>query len=367
MWDVIVAGAGPAGTAAAFRLASLKLRVLAADRVQAGGDRVGEALPGAAVRMLRAAGLPFPNSAGPHREIPGTASAWGSDELTLTDTLRDPYGPSWRLDRAQFDEDLRSAARTSGVAFRDSCIADVSGSAGCWHVRLKDGGQASARFILDASGRSAHVARRLGAKRLREHRLVALYRIANAGAVLADGRTFIASAPQGWWYAARLPSGRAIAGLHTSPETAARIAAEPDEWRRALIAAGPIAGRFGGLAFTHRLAPLDAGGARLDRLHGDGWMACGDAAMSFDPLSGQGLFAAIYGGLSSANAIAAVLAGETGPARSLSTELDEVWKIYCLRRNALYASECRWSSAPFWAGHTRLKTNSAAPYPLAAS
>src|SRR5690349_19366476 len=109
MWDVVVAGAGPAGAAAAFRLASLGLRVLAADEVQASPHRVGEALPGAAVRLLRSASLPFPNSSGPHREIPGTVSAWGAGEAAVSDALRDPYGRSWRLDRVRFDEDLRAA------------------------------------------------------------------------------------------------------------------------------------------------------------------------------------------------------------------------------------------------------------------
>jgi flavin-dependent dehydrogenase len=41
---------------------------------------------------------------------------------------------------------------------------------------------------------------------------------------------------------------------------------------------------------------MEAGGARLEPLHGNGWLACGDAALSFDPLSSQGLLTALYSG-----------------------------------------------------------------------
>ena len=42
---------------------------------------------------------------------------------------------------------------------------------------------------------------------------------------------------------------------------------------------------------------------------GDGWVAAGDAACAFDPLSGQGIFKALDGGMRAAEAVA-LFAGE---------------------------------------------------------
>ena len=56
----------------------------------------------------------------------------------------------------------------------------------------------------------------------------------------------------------------------------------------------------------------DAGSARLDRFVGDGWVAAGDAALSFDPLSSQGMLTALYTGMKAGQALSAHLAGDGG-------------------------------------------------------
>lgn len=46
-----------------------------------------------------------------------------------------------------------------------------------------------------------------------------------------------------------------------------------------------------------------ASGAWLDPVCGEGWIACGDAALAFDPLSSQGLLGALASGVAAARAI----------------------------------------------------------------
>ena len=60
MWDVIVAGAGPAGAVAAFALSRKGHSVLLADKISPSTCKIGEALPGAAERLLRSLDLPTP-------------------------------------------------------------------------------------------------------------------------------------------------------------------------------------------------------------------------------------------------------------------------------------------------------------------
>ena len=350
MWDVVVAGAGPAGATAAARLARAGRRVLLADR-SAAGNKIGEALPGAAVRLLRALDLPAPVPGGAHAPIAGMLSAWGAPDFTATESLRDPYGTAWRLDRLRFDDDLRQAALAAGATPWPARLRDVADAGDGLRLQFDDGSVAHTGWLVDASGRSARPARKLGAGRRHNSRLIALYRIGKCADFCAnfhDSRTFIEASAEGWWYAARLPSGAVIAALHTDAAEAARIKAKPQRWRALLAATHRLGPLFAAVQFTQTLPATDAGGAILSPFYGERWVACGDAAMSFDPISGQGIFAALHSGREAAAAVHAALGGERALLGAYAQRMAEVWSIYRARRAALYASEQRWPDRPFW-------------------
>ena len=83
--------------------------------------------------------------------------------------------------------------------------------------------------------------------------------------------------------------------------------------------------------------------ARLDRFHGDGWIAAGDAAASFDPLSSQGIMSAMQAGQRAADA---VLGRESFSGYTAMIEASV--QRYLVQRAAVYAQERRWADAPFW-------------------
>src|SRR6202051_2215424 len=158
MWDAVVRAAGPAGAVAAAGLARAGRRVLLADRPNA-GCKIGEALPGAAARLLRALDLPAPAPQGPPAPIAGTLSAWGAPDFVGTDSLRDPYGAPWRLDRRRFDADLREAARVAGATVRPARLREVARDGDGLRLQFDDGGMERARWVGDASGRSGRLPR----------------------------------------------------------------------------------------------------------------------------------------------------------------------------------------------------------------
>src|ERR1044071_1155793 len=55
--DVLIGGAGPAGAIAGRQLALAGLSVVMADRLTPRPPKIGETLPGAAIRLLKAIGL----------------------------------------------------------------------------------------------------------------------------------------------------------------------------------------------------------------------------------------------------------------------------------------------------------------------
>ena len=78
------------------------------------------------------------------------------------DFIHDPDGPGWRLDRLCFDATLRESAILSGAIFKNASVVDLRGAGGFWQVKLHDGGILEARWLIDATGRRAAIARRLG-------------------------------------------------------------------------------------------------------------------------------------------------------------------------------------------------------------
>ena len=72
------------------------------------------------------------------------------------------------------------------------------------------------------------------------------------------------------------------------------------------------------------------------------------SALSFDPLSSQGMFDAIYTGLRGAEAVDAALDGDREPLRVHSERLERVRAAYLRHRRIYYAAESRWPDRPFW-------------------
>ncbi|HLJ86803.1 MAG TPA: NAD(P)/FAD-dependent oxidoreductase [Candidatus Angelobacter sp.] len=348
MWDAIIAGAGPAGSVAAHVLARNGCRVLLADGVPHKKFKAGEALPGAALRILRELQLPLSNERGLHTQIGGNLSSWGSEELIAADFLHDPDGPGWRLDRLQFDADLRTAALRSGAIFKEVRVLDACRDGKAWSIKFDNDETATARWIVDASGRSAVLSRKLGATWKRDTQLTALYTVGKAGDDIRLNRTIVEAVPEGWWYAALLPSGAAIAGFHTLQERAASLAACPTAWRQALNETRHVAGAFPNLIFDSSLRALDASGGRLLPFGEDGWIACGDAALSFDPIASQGIFSALYSGMMAGKTIHASLTGDTKALDLYTSRLEEVRRIYSLRCLSMYRAEKRWPGSRFW-------------------
>lgn len=291
--DVLIAGAGPAGSVAAALLARSGRRVLLVDRVDDGRPRVGECLPAAAVHLLRGLELPAPDDGGPHARIGGVRSHWG-DASGLHDGFNDPGGGAWRLDRARFDRDLRLAATASGARLLSAHVRQIDGQGDGWQITTADGARFEAATVIDATGRRARIARRVGACQHADEPLVAVWAMGERSPCDHSDRTLIETDESGWWYGAYLPCGRPMAIYHCAPSLATRLSREPRAWLDRLAATRLLAPSLPSTLFGHpQPRCADARGLVIDRVCGDNWFACGDAAISFNPLSSQGLFNAV--------------------------------------------------------------------------
>lgn len=340
--DLLVAGAGPAGAAAAIAASGRGLRVVLLHDAR---SQVwpGESLPPGMAGLVDAAFGPGLLDEERHLVAYGTRSSWGSDDLVETDFLANPLGGGWLLDRARFDADARARAVTAGAMLVEGRLEAIAGTSDGWDITLRDSRRIAARFVLDATGRAAAVARRLGTGRDVIDRQVALV------ATLDDADpyrgTSVEAVADGWWYMTPLPGGRRVLAFLTDADLLGDGAAG---WARRLsetLHMRRLAGEGAGAAVP-RTYPAETAAGRI--LHGPRWCAAGDAAMTFDPLSSQGISAAILMGARAGGLVAAELAGDTSAFtawaedyRTLQGETADLGRHYALM-------ETRWRDAPFW-------------------
>ncbi|MDO3663949.1 FAD-dependent monooxygenase [Acinetobacter higginsii] len=357
--DVCIAGHGPAGLIAARQLALAGLSVCTIDNPSHKVHKFGETLPGSAIRLLTKLGL---QSIIKHLQteqhangyysprVGGNMSFWGSESPIISDALHDPYGFGLRIDRQKFDMLLAQHAHVEGIVKFSANILDLKKDRNIWNIQLECGKSIATKWIVDATGRSAKIIRLLGIQRHRGVPLVALYRTFKPEKSISLSKTIISSHKNGWLYAGKISELKWVLGYHTIPKTAAALHNYPIHWDEIIKTNAIIPELFGKLEFGKNICCHDVRSVWLKHGLGEGWIACGDALLAFDPIAGQGLFNAIYTAMKAAETIVQYDQNKDAHQHYLA-ETHNIIRIYENRRYSLYKQEQRWLNSPFWKAH----------------
>jgi len=356
--DVAVVGAGPAGSATALRLARAGCRVVLLEGSRFDMPRIGESLPPSVQPLLAELGVwqsfldlgPLPSY--------GTRSIWGGAEAEQHSHLMSPWGSGWHVDRLGFDVLLSERARDAGVTL-------LCGISLMWCDRARQGWTLSlqtdrskaapldlrASVLVDATGRGAHVAQRLGARRVLADHLVAVVTRFDGIESTEQGYVMVESTPDGWWYTAPVPERRMVMALMTDGDLYNRVRARSaSAWRDRWESAEATRARVAGGARSGKPRVVSAISQRLRRRERhEPWLAVGDAALSVDPISGSGVIRALRSARVAAQAVMSVLQ-DGGPAAIGAYEdaCDRDWTAYVKERELYYGFEQRWTGSAFW-------------------
>ncbi|UYO92246.1 NAD(P)/FAD-dependent oxidoreductase [Pollutimonas sp. M17] len=376
-WDVVIVGAGPAGAATAITLAKFGQRVLLLEERTSPSFKLGESLPPTSIGLVKHF---LGELDGPEQNLPGlfrtagNVSLWASEQADIADFFFTLTGFGLCVERLAFDEALRSKAASAGAALLkgvrfESCMR-LTDPLFNWQLTLRSEKQSErhrARYLVDCSGRRAVVARALGIPLVpNDDRLFAYAQWFSCAGEDDDRYTRVEAAPQGWWYSNRLPGAenketRRLVVLHSDKDLpAAKMAARRQGFDQLLDDSMHIAPllKARGYQASGEIRGAPANSQRLRDFVGDAWMAVGDAAQAYDPLSSQGMDKALRTGSHAGHMIhyaltdlaqgAAALDGGNTYIQQYDEQQRQLWHAYLKQRDFYYQAQPRWSDQPFW-------------------
>lgn len=310
-YDVIVVGAGPAGSTLAGLLAKKNRRVLILEKEKFPRYHVGESLVYGVVPILQELGVLEKVDAHGFTKKYGGTYVWGSKP--------DPWDFSWgdypgldddvytyQVSRAEFDNILLRHSESIGVDVREEhqVIDVIFENERCVGVKSKNSDgvifEARAQYVVDATGQSALFGNMLKTIEYNsEFKNVAFWSYFKNAERLEGrkaGNVYIECTAKGWlWFIPQ--QDKTSVGLVATPENLQNFQAKDAQSRY-----------FEGIESSREIKLLLENAERTEEVHsirdwsyqcqnfyGPGFLIVGDAAGFVDPLFATGIFLAMNG------------------------------------------------------------------------
>jgi flavin-dependent dehydrogenase len=346
-YDVVVIGGGPAGATVGALTAEAGHKTLVVERERFPRFHIGESLmPETYWTFKRLGMLPkLKDSDFVKKYSVQFVTASGKDSQPFYFDDRDPHERSqtWQVLRSTFDEMMLDNAAERGAAvwqeanvnevlLEPSDTDDLPRAVG---VVVTPKGETprriKAKVVVDATGMSALLSKKLGIRRLDPNLKKASYFAHYKGCYRDPGKnggaTLVLSTKSndGWFWYIPLPDGMASVGVVGDLGRLSKMEGTPQEILDAEIANCPgLLPRMEGAEQVGPVHVVSDFSYRATRCAGDGWALVGDAFGFLDPMYSSGVFLALKSGELAADAINGALSSDRPDAVNLSKWGDEL-------------------------------------------
>ena len=159
----------------------------------------------------------------------------------------------------------------------------------------------------------------------------------------------------GWWYSSSIPGNQRVVMLFSDTDSKTfrdcnAVAGFLSLLQQTRYISPKLQQQCSGISWTSpvRVFTEPASSSRAHQVQGRRWLAVGDAAMSFDPLSSQGLWVGLQSAEIAANSAAGELENTAINGNIYSNWSEHVYRQDQQEKKNYYAMEARWRSQTFW-------------------
>ena len=356
--DVLVLGGGPAGYSTSIQLAQLGYSVIVLEKTNYTNVRVGEIITPDSIVSLRTIGVLNEFYSQNYSKCHYEKTIWETCDPVIKDFISNPYSNGWQVNRIEFDKMLLKKAIDVGVNVILNCqfsLKDsVNYSTNQWNISLehKKALNITSKFIVDATGRKSIFSKKIGSKRVIYDKLLGIFGyFYNSEDVRVNNNNHlvIEAVENGWWYIADLPDNKIVVCYLTDPNIWRRLKSKSTgKWLNLLHETKFIQKRIHNLKFEKSPNIVPAYSMITKPLIGKNWLAVGDAAMSFDPLSSQGVNKALKHGILASEVIDKVFKGDFKAIDKYEELLSNEFEEYLQHLTFYYCIQMRFEKSEFW-------------------
>lgn len=319
-YDVVVIGAGPAGSTAAALTAEKGHDVLLLEKETFPRHKIGESLIPATWPVLERLGVVdklrcsrFPEK---HSVQFFSKTGQASAPFYFAESPRVEHPQTWQVVRSEFDQILFDTARERGAEAHQGVtvkevLFDGDRAVG---VKVQAGGEVrelSSKVVVDASGQRAILSSRLGLKdedpMLRNASMFTYYEGARRDEGRDEGATLILHTrdQKSWFWYIPQPDDRVSVGVVAPLSYLIRPPKRPPQevFDAEVAKCEGLKPRLEGARQVAPVQVLKDFTYRSTRRAGDGWVLVGDAYGFVDPLYSTGVLLALKSGEMAADAI----------------------------------------------------------------
>jgi flavin-dependent dehydrogenase len=322
--DVLVIGAGPAGTVAASIVNKAGFKVKIVEKQKFPRFVIGESLLPRCMEALTEAG--FVEAV----EAKGFQKKFGAKfvkngvicDYYFSDQFTDGWNWTWQVPRAEFDKTLADTCEQMGIPVNyETSVTDIkfNGSDSVTTVEDIDGNQSQieARFIIDGSGYGRVIPKLFGLDKpsnMAERKALFTHTVDLKRNLYEEPNriTIVVHKPGVWIWIIPFSSGVTSLGFVGNPAFFNNVAGETDnEKLRNLIAADPyLSERFEDVEFVFDPRILQAWSSTTDVFHGEGFVLTGNVTEFLDPIFSSGVTLATVSSQNAAKLVIRKLNGE---------------------------------------------------------
>ena len=322
--DVLIIGAGPAGSSAAALLQKEGFRLLVTEKQHFPRFVIGESLLPHCMDLLQEAELleAVEQKNFIHKNGAVFKRGNGTCNFDFSAQFTEGWKYTFQVPRADFDKTLADTVAARGVEFRyGTGVQAVNFADSHATVTLEDESglrrDVATKFVLDCSGYGRVLPRLLNLERpsrfpVRE----ALFTHVTGDhrpEGREEGKIWACIHPAGaWLWIIPFSNGKTSVGAVASPEFFAKYPSDPEQRLRAIIASDSNAGpRLANAQFTFAPQRIAGYACAVERLHGPRFALAGNATEFLDPIFSSGVTLALASANRAARVITRELRGET--------------------------------------------------------